>query len=67
MKGTIEKRYGNRTGRRFARVKFEDGSVYEVLTRGPIDGSAPNAWGDKHPFEETRVAEIKAKAWERHG
>lgn len=60
----LEKSYGNYTGRRFARVLFPDGRRIEIITRGPRDGSSPNAWGDSYPFDETRRSQIFAKAAE---
>ena len=61
MEGTIKatkivKRYGNHTGRRFARVLFSDGTTTDVLTREA--GSI---------FDETRAAIVKgmAETWLR--
>lgn len=50
----IAKRYGNHTGRRFARVVV-DGWYYDVMTRSERGGS-----------EQTRVAPIKEMAWNRY-
>jgi hypothetical protein len=59
----LEKTYGNHTGRRFAAVVI-GGHRVDVLTRGTKDGTVGNAWGDPYPFEETRRAQIFAKAAE---
>jgi hypothetical protein len=59
----IVKQYGVNGGRRFAATEIA-GERIDVPTRGPADGSAPNAWGDLHPTTETRAAEIKRKAVE---
>lgn len=60
--GSILKKYGNSTGRRFAAVQLPDGSRVDVLVRGTADGKVPNAWGNVHPYEETRAAPIYAMA-----
>lgn len=57
----IVKRYGGANGARFAAVTVASSRV-DVRVRGSKDGRLLNAWGDPHPFEETRARQIKEKA-----
>lgn len=60
----VEKSYSNATGRRFTRTVMPDGTLRDILVRGPSDRSEPNAWGQFHPVTVTSVPKVRLKAAE---